>query len=1504
MPEPIPVGKLDASIRLRKKSACGSAIWSLRLGARSEDPEGATGRSGRVGKSLNESRVRSRTGRRETSGRGSFVRVVRVARALIAASSALLLSGCFFGTVGLAIGIVAASGGFDGSDDGPLLATGLARTTGASRETIGFTYGLESPSYPVSVLVEYSVPGSGTDEATFREATLEGDAENPILVGAEEEVGALGFRWKAQTDLAAQTVENVTVRVTPRVGDVVGTPDSVTIDRAGNVPAEPKDLSVVRDGDPGKASVRVALEVTDPDRDLVELLEVRLEVLPEVAASGFAPEPVPLTAAQVSGAGGEQVSGASFESFEASPDGSTYSIEIDLAALDPEAGSGLGWLARHDGSPDAFRGELSVTLAVRESSADAPTEWSSPTVPFTTNDSPVVEILEVGPGEPARSLIPVRFRLWDPQADLVRVRVLVQDGDGDDFEPALLYPALDLATGEPLPTDRPDGLREAGAPTPRVRTALWDPVAESFSPSRVRFRVEAEEVAPADGGEDPEAWRLTGQAESGWLDMGWPLRTRLAAEFANIEDASHIAMGSFLERVSGLDVREPFLVVAHAESSVLTVIRDFADPDAGRAVLALGQGIPTDLVGADLDGDGGSEVVAALPESRALVVLQFGRDGFRRTRVVPLGEFAPSRLVAFDLDDDGKTDLLAIDRDRHRVLAILATGQPDHPLVVPAEGSLPGTRLPGVPTALAAGDLDDDGLYEVVVISEDAGLLSVLTWAPVTGELVPPVGASAGMDMDLGDARRPVDVICVEVGQQSHVFVASRGSDDVAHLGLGLEAMDFSEPLEEFAAAELESEPVAVLAGDFDADGRQDVVAVGRDKDAQGPFSTFGLWRHGDLFSSRPAVAAVAGPDVSDALTVDVDLDGVAEILLASQLASQVTVQKFAFAGCADAGEDLAMPSEGPSVVVAGDFDGDGLVSALLADERGLRSVPLHLAPASAAAEEPIALGGARPVALVAWEPAGATRTHPAAVLVESSPGALRPLLHDPTRSSLVVGPGVELGFEPLAASRALLLDCDDSVDCDEAEDPDEVPGLLIVGEASEPEAEAPGRIAFAWTSDGGIPDRTPPAHAIEGVTAFDVGDVQGNGDDEVAFLVAEPEADLAAEIRILPLRALLEETLAPGTAWTVRLSADDPFFGSPAVAREARETTGLALADFDADGRLEIAVAFASPPGVCLVRPQGGEDAGTLLRTFPLEGPPEHVLAADFDGDAAPDLAVSLAGRREVRLLSGRRAEPYFVEVDRFPLFADPRALLTADANRDSLVDIIAVSVDPTGSSPLRWTRLLQYSTRPHVNLLLDPSSDRHWETLAGGLEVARLRGEHDAVGRYELRVPKRLLHGDSLQVCMVPGPVGVLAQAEAPGGRWLAITDVVTFLPGSGTFPKSEAIEDPISDDIPLDRLAVELECLVAPFPDQERVRARAIADPSDFREGLRVLHRGAADGRWTVYSPGDVDEADDADDSELLYIEIRSEGDWLQGTSVRFPVVPFGSYVVTYDDDGEEP
>src|SRR3989442_9713038 len=112
------------------------------------------------------------------------------------------------------------------------------------------------------------------------------------------------------------------------------------------------------------------------------------------------------------------------------------------------------------------------------------------------------------------------------------------------------------------------------------------------------------------------------------------------------------------------------------------------------------------------------------------------------------------------------------------------------------------------------------------------------------------------------------------------------------------------------------------------------------------------------------------------------------------------------------------------------------------------------------------------------------------------------------------------------------------------------------------------------------------------------------------------------------------------------------------------RGPTGVAFADFNNDGRPDLAVANKTDNTVSIILGQTNGTLGTHLDLASGTGP-AAIITGDFNNDGKLDLAVANSGSNTVSLLLGNGDGTFQTHVD-FASGTVPLAVAAADFNRD----------------------------------------------------------------------------------------------------------------------------------------------------------------------------------------------------------------------------------------------
>ena len=374
--------------------------------------------------------------------------------------------------------------------------------------------------------------------------------------------------------------------------------------------------------------------------------------------------------------------------------------------------------------------------------------------------------------------------------------------------------------------------------------------------------------------------------------------------------------------------------------SFSTPLGDFLSPIG----IPIGSTFPEAVAIGDVNGDGKNDVVVVTSfyndpsrDGKVLVYLQNAAGGLDPPRIYPTsGSYAnPPRSVAIgDVNNDGRNDVV-----------VGISGKGIEVLLQDGSGALqPGKLYPGSDShKIRIADLDGDGLAEVVGTGDGNGSVSV--WHQSGATLSQPVSYAVANgtwdDLELGDVNNDglIDIIVMS-GKPNALYVLTQKQDGT-----------FSPPAGGLTGALSSTGGIGV--GDINGDGHNEVVMAYTANTPNGKIFVFSPDSQGNVgigtsYASYDCPLAVAVADING--------DGRKDIVVTHNGWSTIGVYLQQSDGSLRAEDRYRAFADNfnPHSLAVGDINGDGLADVVALDNNGGLTILYHRpapAPAKAAAK-------------------------------------------------------------------------------------------------------------------------------------------------------------------------------------------------------------------------------------------------------------------------------------------------------------------------------------------------------------------------------------------------------------------------------------------------------------------------------------------------------------------------------------------------------------------------
>ena len=430
--------------------------------------------------------------------------------------------------------------------------------------------------------------------------------------------------------------------------------------------------------------------------------------------------------------------------------------------------------------------------------------------------------------------------------------------------------------------------------------------------------------------------------------------------------------------------------------------------------------LPYSVALGDLNGDGKPEMVVVNENANTISILRNtsspGNSSFDAKVDLPVGT-DPRAVVIGDVNGDGLPDIVVANAGSSTV-SVLRTlaSTPGGPVTASSFAPRIDFAAGSTPYSVAIGDLDGNGKPDLVVANLMAGTVSVLQNTGTPGAIYPPSFA-APVSFAAGTYPRFVAVSDLDGDRKIDIAVVNERSNTVSAFHNttttgNIDASSFA-PMISFATG---SNPNNLAIGDIDVDGKPDLVVTNFASNTVSVLrntSTAGNLNAGS-FASKADFATGSQPFY--VVIGNINGDGLPDIATVNAVSNNISVlRNQSVPGNITTGTfagkvDFATGNY-PVSIALGDLDGSGIPEIIAADAGSNRVSILTINVA-----QPPAVTSVNPVS----GPAGSTVTitganfNPAAASNQVYFGAVKAQITDGTSGSLTVTVPAGATYQPV----------------------------------------------------------------------------------------------------------------------------------------------------------------------------------------------------------------------------------------------------------------------------------------------------------------------------------------------------------------------------------------------------------------------------------------------------------------------------------------------------------
>jgi hypothetical protein len=625
----------------------------------------------------------------------------------------------------------------------------------------------------------------------------------------------------------------------------------------------------------------------------------------------------------------------------------------------------------------------------------------------------------------------------------------------------------------------------------------------------------------------------------------------------------------------------PDLAVSDFQNNLVSILLG----SAGGGFVAKGTfatgSFPTAMVAADFNGDKKIDLAVVNANAGTISILLGNGDGTFQGRIDYAVGQGPVGIVAADFDSDGNIDLATISTGDSAVAVLLGKG----------DGSFEVQALIPVasgPSVLAGGDVNGDGKIDLITVSNGSSggtITSLVSKGDGTFTQVTSQISNFASALAVGDFNRD--------GKLDAVMVVDFGN---TYLSLGNGDGSFQTPVAIPNAPSNFGQPPVLLIGDFNHDRKLDIAFDG----------VWVLLGNGDGTFQNPILSfAVTTPMAVDDVNGDGEPDlvgitntGAAIVLLGNGDGSFLDLQSVALSST------MNLATAG----VAADFNGDGKLDLAVAETNfSSGQVSVELGKGNGTFKQPIVspLGtpATDPILMIAADFNGDGKSDLAAL--DNNGNGFELLLGNGDGS---FGTGVDT---PLSYSVSSFAAGDFNKD-------GKADLVVMVGNTNSPTMNI-------YLSNGDGTFNPGAQYVVYPNSIVSVADVNGDGN--------------------LDLVAVTTSGFGSPSSFLVFLGNGDGTFKNPLVGPSDFYSSQAALADFNGDGKVDIAVGVSGfqSSGIAFLAGNGDGTFAKQVYSDPGFGFSGSLIAADFNGDHKLDLAERSNSNSSATLVMGGNGDGTF---------------------------------------------------------------------------------------------------------------------------------------------------------------------------------------------------------------------------------------------------------------------